>query len=217
MADMPILTGFLIVLLTLLSWYAIGMQYNVRLARRALAWLEHGLPVIGEKAALNWSGVSSVEIQLNKAKDPFRSASFLLLLTPRELPGWWWWRRRQDPHDSLVFRAQLRVAPHFDLVAHSPHVAEDEQLRRSGAGQWTPVQGGVVNSMNADIRGSISPYTVNRLIMQTTLDGIHLTRLAIHRTVPNVEVHYQLPELNKVSTMRVLTSLKQLGEEIESI
>lgn len=216
MPDSLLITCTLIVLLLLLCWYLFGMQYNIRLGRRTLKWLEQGLPVIGEKAALNWSGVSHAHLQILKTKDPFRSAEIMIDLKPRELPLWMFWRRnfRQD---TFIFRAQLRAAPRFDLVSHSPHVLADEQLKRSGTGQWTAVQGGLANAMVADIRGSISPYAVNRLIVQTNLEGLILTRLVVHRSSPNVEVHYLFPRFDQVSAQRVFTSLHQLGEEIAQV
>jgi hypothetical protein len=217
MFDLPLITIALVLVLALLSWYLIGMQYNIRRGRRALKWLEQGLPIVGEKAALNWTGVSHVHVQIHKAKDPFRSADVLIDLVPREMPLWWIWRRGAAEKDTLIVRAQLRAAPRFDLVSHSPHVRADEQLKRSGSGQWTPVQGGLANAMNADIRGTISPYAVNRLIVQTTLDGMILTRLIVHRSAPNLEVHYLLPHFEQVSPQRVFTSIHQLGEEVAQV
>jgi hypothetical protein len=214
MFDSPLWTAALIVLLVLLCWYLIGMQYNIRRARRTLKWLEQGLPIIGEKATLNWSGVSHVQIHIPKAKDPFRSADVAVQLQPRELPFWWIWQSKIETQDTIVMRAHLRTAPGFDLVSHSPRVPADEKLKRHGAGQWTAVQGGLANAMNADIRGNISPYTVNRLIVQTTLEGMTLTRLIVHRSAPNVEVHYLLPKFEQVSPQRLFTVLHQLGEEI---
>lgn len=200
-----------------LCWYLMGMQYNIRRGRRALHWIEQGLPVVGEKAALNWTGLAQAQVHVPKAKEPFRSADVLVQLKPRQIPFWWVWRYSSSQQDSLVFRAHLRTAPHFDLVSHSPLVLADEQLKRSGIGQWTAVQGGLANAMTADIRGSISPYAVNRLIVQTTLDGLTLTRLIVHRSAPNLEVHYLLPPLEQVSAQRVFTSLNQLGHEIAQV
>jgi hypothetical protein len=216
MFDSPLITTVLVGLLLLLCWYLVGMQYNIRRGRRAIQWLEQGLPVIGQKAALNWMGVSYVQIQVPKAKEPYRSAELIIQMESRELPLWWMWRK-PSPQDAIIFRAQLRMAPRFDLVSHSPHVSADEQLKRSGSGQWTAVQGGLANSMNADIRGSISPYAVNRLIVQTTLDGMTLTRLIVHRSAPNIEVHYLMPPFEQVSAQRVFISLVQLGEEIAQV
>jgi hypothetical protein len=217
MFESPLISGVLAATLFLLCWYFVGMQYNIRRGRRALKWLEQGLPVVGEKAALNWTGISHVQVQVSKAKEPFRAAAIIIDLQPREIPFWWFWKRRTNQKDTLIFRAQLRAAPHFDLVSHSPHVIADEQLKRSGSGQWTAVQGGLANAMTADIRGSISPYTVNRLIVQTTLDGMTLTRLVVHRSAPNLEVHYMLPQFEQVSPQRVFTSLHHLGEEIAEV
>lgn len=217
MFDSPLITLALIVLLVLLCWYLIGTQYNIRSARRALKWLEQGLPILGEKAALNWTGVSHVRVQIPKAKEPFRSADVIIDLVPRELPFWFLWRTNSRRQDTLIVRAQLRAAPRFDLVSHSSRVSADEQLKRSGSGQWTAVQGGLANEMTADIRGNISPYAVNRLIVQTTLDGMTLTRLIVHRSAPNLEVHYLLPQFEQVSPQRVFTSIHQLGEEVAQV
>ncbi len=217
MFDSPLITALLILFLVLLCWYLLGMQYNIRRERRALRWMENGLPIIGEKAALDWSGVSHVEIQVPKAKEPFRSADVVIDLVPREIPLWWFWRKNVPTQDTIIVRAQLRTAPRFDLVSHSPHVPADEQLKRSGTGQWTAVQGGLANAMSADIRGNISPYTVNRLIVQTTLEGMTLTRLIVHRSAPNLEVHYLLPQFEQVSSLRVFTGIHQLGEEVAQV
>lgn len=217
MPDSPIVTIVLLGLLALLGWYFIGMQFNIRRGRNALRWLEQGLPIIGEKAALNWSGVSHVEIQVPKAKEPFRSADVIIDLVPRETPFWWFRNQRARARDTIIVRAQLRAAPRFDLVSYSPRVRADEQLKRSGTGQWAAVQGGLANAMVADIRGSISPYAVNRLIMQTTLEGMILTRLIVHRSAPNLEVHYLLPQFEQVSAQRVFIGIHQLGEEIAQV
>lgn len=217
MFESPLVTVILFALLALLCWYLIGMQFNIRRGRGALRWLEQGLPIVGEKAALNWSGVSHVEIQVPKAKEPFRSADVVIDLVPRETPFWWLWKKNMRAQDIIIVRAQLRAAPSFDLVSHSPRVRADEQLKRSGTGQWTAVQGGLANAMVADIRGSISPYAVNRLIMQTTLEGMTLTRLIVHRSAPNLEVHYLLPQFEQVSAQRVFIGIHQLGEEIAQV
>jgi len=68
--------------------------------------------------------------------------------------------------------------------------------------------------MSADVRGQISPFAINRLILQATLDGLTLTRLQVRRTVPNLEVHFLLPNFEQVSTRRVFESLRQLGEQV---
>lgn len=217
MPDSILLAVFLGLVLFFSLWYVVGAQRNSRIAKRALAWAQQGLQLIGEKATVQWSGSSSVELKISKAKDPFRSAELMVMLEPRELPMWWWWEHEHSRRDSLIFRAQLRAAPHFDLEAREQHVQLEQVLKHSGSDHWVPVQGGLANDMRADIRGTISPYAVNRLIVMTSLDGLKLTRLAVHRAVPNLEVHFLLPHFDQVSPPRVFTSLRQLAEDVMEI
>src|SRR5215212_1580519 len=108
MFDSPYITLTLVILLTLLLWYLIGMQFNIQRGRRALRWLEQGLPVFGEKAALNWTGVSHVQVQVHKATEPFRSADVVVDLVPREIPFWWFSKKLAQRRDVIILRAQLR-------------------------------------------------------------------------------------------------------------
>lgn len=201
--------------IALLLWYVIGTQYNLRLGRRALKWLQRGLPLLGEKATLRWQGTSLVELKIPKARDPFRSAEVIILLEPRDIPPLWWLARRRGGRDLLIFRSQLRSAPHFDLDARSQKIGIELTDHQNGShNKWTPVQGGLANSMNADYRGALSPFSINRLIVQASMDGPTLTRLVVHRAVPNLEVHFLLPNFEQVSTRRMFESLRQLGEEV---
>ncbi len=214
MFDSPMFALLLAAAILILGWYAIGSLYNVFRARQALQWIQKGLPQIGDKATLRWVGSSWVELKLAKAKDPFRSAEILIMLEPRDLPIIWWFERTRGRRDLLIVRAQLRAAPRFDLKARGQKIPAESELKREGTAHWTAVQGGVANNMSADIRGQISPYTVNRLIVAASLDGVKLTRLSVQRTVPNLELQFLLPNFNQVAATRLFGSLPQLCEEI---
>jgi hypothetical protein len=108
----------------------------------------------------------------------------------------------------------LRAAPHFDLEARSHKRVVQVDADGSEMGKWLAVQGGIANDMRADFRGQISPYSINRLIVVASLDGSTLTRLAVRRAVPNLEVQYLLPNFDQVSSPRMLTSIRQLSEEV---
>ena len=215
MFDNPGLSLFVAIAIALGGWYAIGTQYNVRLGKHALVWLQKGLPLVGEKATLHWVGSSTVEVKILKANDPFRSAEVLIVLQPREIPFLSLWNGKRVPRDQVIFRMQLRAAPKFELDARLPTLAREREDGRGG--KWTPVQGGVANNMSADVRGQISPFSINHLILQASLDGLTLTRLKVRRTVPNLQVHFLLPNFEEVSIRRVIESLRQLGDEVLKI
>ncbi len=217
MFDSPLASIFVLAVIIFVGWYAIGTQYNVRLGHNALKWLQKGLPTIGEKAALRWLGSSVVELKIAKAKDPFRSAEVLVVMEPRDVPMLWWLGHVRGRRDLLIVRGQLRAAPHFDLEAQAPQVWAAPNVQRDKAAKWTAVQGGVANGMCADYRGDLSPFSINRLIVTASLDGMTLTRLAVRRAVPNLEVHFLLPKFDQVATLRVFTSLRQLSEEVLKI
>ncbi len=213
MLDSPGLSLFVLAVIVFVGWYGVGTQWNVRLGHNALKWLQKGLPLVGEKAVLRWLGSSVVELKIAKAKDPFRSAEVLIAMEPRDVPFLWWWARLRGRRDLFIFRTQLRAAPHFDLEARLPRAWGTPNLR-SATPKWKPVQGGVANGMIADYRGEVSPYSINRLIVAASLEGLTLTRLAVCRGVPNLEAYFILPKFDQVSTQRVFNSLRELSEEV---
>ena len=138
-------------------------------------------------------------------------------MEPRDVPLMWWFSHTRGRRDLLIFRSQLNAAPHFELEAQAQKIWADTAFKHDVSGKWTPVQGGVANDMAAEFRGDISPFAINGLIVKATLDGLSLTRLAIHRGVPNLEVHFLLPKFEQTSAFRLFTSLQRLSEEISSI
>src|SRR5512135_73786 len=112
---------FIVGVLLVVGWFALGTHFNVRKGEDALRWLQKGLPLVGEKATLRWLGSSVVELKVNKAKDPFRTAEVLVAMEPRDVPFFWAWGHLRGRRDILIFRGQLKNAPRFDVEAHSPN------------------------------------------------------------------------------------------------
>ncbi|MGB8645536.1 MAG: hypothetical protein WCF84_09880 [Anaerolineae bacterium] len=214
MFDSPGFVLFVILAVLFVGSYVIGAQYNARLGDKTLKWLQKGLPQLGEKATLRWIGSSVFELKIAKARDPFRSADILVAMLPRDAPLLWGWGYMRDRRDLLIVRGQLRQAPHFDLEARVPRIWAGPNSPPNAALKWTAAQGGVANNMQADYRGRISPYSINRLIVAASLDGLTLVRLAIHGAVPNLEVYFLLPRFDQVSSQRMAASLRQLAEEV---
>ncbi len=211
----PVLGTSLLILglILFLGWYAFGTQFNVRRGNEALKWLQKGLPALGEKATLRWLGSSVVEVKVNKAKEPFRSAELVVALEPRDVPFLWWWGHMRGRRDIIIIRGQLRSAPGFDLEVRAPKSWPATNLQQATP-KWTAVQGGVGNNMAADYRGQISPFSINRLIVASSVQDLTLTRLAVRRTVPNLEIHFLIPPFDKVPPQRVFSSLKDLADQL---
>src|SRR5512146_2646007 len=65
-------------------------------------------------------GWSVVELKIAKANDPFRSAETLVVFEPRDVAFLWVWSRLRGRRDTLIFRAQLRAAPPFEMEVLDP-------------------------------------------------------------------------------------------------
>lgn len=206
----------IILLVIFVGGYIGGTLYNLWLGHRVLSWLQKGLPHVGEKAALRWHGPAFVELKITKGKNPFRTAEIAIAMLPREMLLLWGWKFARGQRDQIIFRAKLRAAPHFDLEARSENVWSAPDLRADSP-KWSDAAGSLANAMTANYRGNLSPFSINRLIVTASLEGILLTRLAVRRTVPNLEVHFLLPKSDKVSATRVFDNLRLLSEEVLKI
>ena len=201
------------VIVLLLAAYALGIEHNVRKGHKAMGWIREGLPLVGEKTTLRWLGSSVVELKIEKAKDPFRNAEVLVVLEPRDVPFMWLITRRQGRRDMILFRAQLRAAPRFDLEAALPN-AWNVNRHPNAEAKLSVVQGSVANNMRAEMRGDISLASINSLITRGAQSGTALMRLSVRRAVPNLEVHYRLPKESFDGAPGFFKNLRALSEMI---
>lgn len=214
MTDSTGFAFFAAAVVIVLGWFALGTQWNVRLGNRTLKWLQGGLPLVGAKTTLRWLGSSVVELKIAQAQNPFRSAELLIVLEPRDIPLVWAWAYyAQGRRDLVIFRTQLRAAPAFELEARSKKTWGLASAKRDAGGKWT-VLPDELGGLHAAYRGPVTPLQLRTLLTRLELDGVQLTRLSVNRTPPNLQVHFLLPPLERVSAERLFTRIKQLGEEV---
>lgn len=205
---------FVVAVLVVLGWYAVGTQYNVRLGNRALQWLQQGLPVIGEKTTLRWLGSSVVELKLAKPRDPFRAVDLMIVMEPRDIPPFWLLGHLEGRRDLVIIRAHLNNAPRFELEARGDKTWGTASAKRDPKGTWTELTGGLPNGVRAEYRGDISAERAREMLGKALAPDVHLTRLSIARGVPNLEMHLLLPPLNQSSAPRLFTRLRDLSQNL---
>ncbi len=49
---------FVVAVIAIVGWFAVGTHLNVRKGHQFLDWLQGGLPLVGEKTTLRWLGSS---------------------------------------------------------------------------------------------------------------------------------------------------------------
>jgi hypothetical protein len=205
---------FILAVLIFLGGFALGTQWNVRKGDKVLKWLREGLSLVGERTTMRWMGSSVVELKIGKAKDPFRSAETLVIFEPRDVFFLWAFSRWRGRRDTLVFRSQLRTAPSFELEIFDPKGWTNRvNARTLQAKNWTPIPLSSDHPLLAYSSGDFSA-DAKQLTDLATRAGGRLLRLSVHRDVPNLEVHWFLPELKNLAARDFFSRLREISQAI---
>ena len=202
---------FVLVVIFVVGWFAVGTHYNVRKGHDVMRWLQDGLPLVGEKTTVRWLGSSVLELKIQQAKPPFRHAEVLLVLEPRDVAPLWGLARLRSRRDLFIFRGVLRTQPRVEMEALNPTSWSTRGLEdRVKSNHWTPLT--VPPPLVAYSPGH--PPAASELLNTAALDGCPLQRLAIRRTEPNLELQWHLDPLRKHSARTVFETLRRLTERL---
>ena len=211
------LVFFVVIAVLFFGSFGFGMWWNVRKGNEVLRWLREGLPLISERSTMRWIGTTVVELKMAKARDPFRNAEMLVVLDPRDVVFLWMYSRLRGRRDLLICRAQLHAAPSFEMEIIDPRAWTAHGIERSVQGKgWTRLDVGNVPRLVAYHSGASDASAAKALIASAESAGGKLVRLSVHRAVPNLEVHWLLPDVKKSSAHNWFLKLRQLGENVMS-
>jgi hypothetical protein len=206
-AMIALLVGFLL-------WFALGTQRNVRRGNELLAWLQGGLPLLGRRTTLRWLGSTAVELRIGDANEPFREATVLAVLEPRDI-GWLWALTRQrGRRDFLILRANLRRAPQVAVEVadrggwtgrDGPRHQDEEEWQSVTA--WGP-------TLDARVAAGADGATARHLWEQVAAAAGTPWRLSIRRTVPHLEVHILAPDTRRASAQKVVAAFRSVAIEV---
>ncbi len=205
----PELSLFIIVVLLVVGWFAVGTHLNVRKGESALTWLQEGLPLLGEKTTLRWLGSSAVELKIESARAPFHSAQVMVLLEPRDVPLIWWFSRLRGRRDLFIFRGELRANPRREFEVFAPAAwSAQGAARRVKADQWAAVAAPAGLAAFAS-QNSTDPSAAFRA---ASLNGCFPVRLALRRSEPNLEIQWELDGLRRHSAREVAEAIQRTAQ-----
>ena len=206
-------TILLLIAVLFLGWFAVGTHLNVRKGNQILKWIQTGLPLLGERTTIPWMGSSVMELKIAKAKTPFRNVETLAVFEPRDVPVLWGLTRWRGRRDLLIIRAHMEAAPAFELEVFDPkgwttsNTARDLKQK-----QWTPLNLGTSSMLQAYYSGAEGMTAAKPLIDLAQRAGGSLVRLSLHRTIPNLEMHLRLPDLNSQSAQNLFQNVRQIAQ-----
>ncbi len=154
---------------------------------------------------------SVMELKIQQAKAPFRSATVLVVLEPRDVAPLWAFARLRGRRDLFIFRGVLQKSPRTELEAHDPTSWSARGIvHRLKAERWAEVS--LPSPLVAYAR-SQSPAAAE-LVDAAALDACPLVRLAVRRAEPHLEVHWRLDPLRRYGAERVFAMLRQLAQRV---
>jgi hypothetical protein len=122
--------AIILLCLLLIAWYVIALAYNRRLGLRTLAWLQEGLPTLGDEIELGWIGSanSGARAAIQEARQPFQRLELVFLLESRELLPLWLADLLRGKRDQLAIKATLRTQPQGEIeIAPAAHLKRAER------------------------------------------------------------------------------------------
>ena len=218
---MPDLSAFgaslaIALLAAVMLWFAFGTQRNIRRGNELLAWLQSGLPMLGERTTLRWLGSSVVELRITQPAEPFREAQLLVVLEPRDLGALWALAHRRGRRDFLIVRTRLVRAPRFSADVADPASWTMGDVRHRWAGEdtastWSGTWDGTALEARHDATARLDELRGWWKQLADVSGGVW--RLSVSPTVPHVELHL-LPPPAGVSSVRLLGALREVARQI---
>jgi hypothetical protein len=210
----PLAAVVVLLLIGVMLSFAFGTQRNIRIGSNHLRWLQSGLPRIGRRTTLRWLGSSAVQLDVVDPAEPFREATVLVVLEPRDVPLLWLFARARGRRDMLIVRTNLRRAPRLDLEAVHPEAwirATDVEE----ADGWGSIDLGP--GLTTTASGVVEPDTVaaaRRAREGIAATGATVWRLSIRRVVPHLEIHLRPPSSWRGDADRVIEPITELAHEL---
>src|SRR3989337_4489437 len=107
-------------ILVVMLWFAWGTQRNIRQGNDLLRGLQAARPGLGRRTTLRWLGSSAVELAIVDPQPPFREATVMIVLEPRDVALLWAFARSRGRRDFVIVRANLVRAPRFSMDVRDP-------------------------------------------------------------------------------------------------
>ena len=194
---------------TVVAWFAVGSIRNVGRGRALMRWMQGGLPLFGERAAVRWLGSTAVELVIREAKAPFAAVTLVLFFEARDLPWMWALGRLRGRRDTLIVRGELRDAPTIDFEALDTASWSGREAHRRIPANWLQDRAGGNDAMTVRLPDAAALSRASTLVSLAQRGTRKVFRLSVRKAAPNFQLHVALPEARK--------SAREFFEALEAI
>jgi hypothetical protein len=196
---------FVVAVLAIVGWFALGTHINVRKGHQFLEWLQDGLPLVGEKTTLRWLGSSVVHLKVEKAQAPFRRVEVLIVLEPRDVPPLWLLSRLRGRRDLLILRTELRTVPKYQLEILDSQAWSTRAVEREvSVPPWQLAESPPFRIYT--LAGGGNPAD---LLAEAQQAGLATLRIGVRRANHALELHWRLPRRPAEASARAVFEAAQ--------
>ena len=195
-------------------WFALGTQANIRRGNDILRWLQKGLPLIGPRTTLRWLGSSAVELHIAEPNDPFRDATVLAVLEPRDVALLWAFARSRGRRDFLILRANLRRMPSYEARVRDRRgwTGRDARSDEDRGPGWRTLDWSEPE-VEAAVSDPAAAATLHEHWRRLSRMSGGLWRVSVSQTVPHLAVHLR-PAPDQVPAEQLLREFRQLALDV---
>jgi hypothetical protein len=200
----------------LVVWYVVGWQVNRRRGERLLAWILQELRPLGDQTTVSRLGTSGFQVNVGKARAPFKVIETAILLEPREILLLWIFNRLRGGADHLIIKGSLRAAPRgeVEVVKKGGRLAGRALEGLDDEEAWThqKIAAGLVMACRGE-KGQRQAEAISHLV-----EGLspRLLRLSLSKKAPHLLLNLSLAGLDERSVLLLLSSLQDLAQAIAS-
>jgi hypothetical protein len=197
-------------ILVVMLWFALGTQRNIRKGNDLLRWLQGGLPTLGRRTTLRWFGSSAVELGIVEPQAPFRQATVVIVLEPRDVGVLWAFARSRGRRDFVIIRADLVRAPRFSMDVRDPRGWTGRPDGGDATdGQWQAHDW--PDGCIAFVGPGADEAAVRSAWSELARATAGVWRLTVQPIVPHVEVHFRPPAPESIAADGVLRPIRELA------
>jgi len=208
-------TILVIVVALVMGWFALGVIYNIRQGEAILKWMKGGLPRVGERTTFRWLGSSVAELVIAQAKSPMRSLQIMLAMAPRDVPWIWLPAHLRGRRDTLIFRAQLTVAPKIDFDLADPVLWTGRMAMEDAAEKnWEKQAYQQMMLVAPAVYQKLAIATLLRLEVPMKELSTTYRRFSLRRDSPHLEIHLPPPDYKHIPADQYFTALHDLARSV---
>jgi hypothetical protein len=205
-------------ILFVMLWFALGTQRNIRKGNDLLRWLQGGLPLLGSRTTMRWLGSSAVELGIVEPSPPFREATVVVVLEPRDVSFLWAFARSRGRRDFVIVRVNLMRAPRFSMEVRDPRGWTSREEPGSGDGAaggedaWEPLDW--PDEPIARAGAGADEAAVRSAWDRLAEAGDGVWKLTVQPVVPHLEVHVRPPASQARGADQLLAPIRDLATRL---